>query len=392
MLLHIFFFVGGGGVERVAVDGVVDSCVVEITVVEIKDARWSFLSGPFAVNNELSPLTVQLVGKDKLIKPESVAFDSTGAMFTGTEDGNIWRASVSETGPDNDNDNQLEVWAYVGGRPLGMVFDGENNLLVTDPFKGLLRVDRRSRLVEILCSRVDEDSSRVSYADGVDVGSDGTIYFTDSTALWPTIDVRGRMDIWSPVTEEFLSGHGTGRLIAVDPIGKKSRVLLSSLYFPNGVAVSQDGSFVLVAESFRFRVRRYWLRGDRAGESDIFIDALPGTPDNISTSKDGTFWLAILSPIPPTIGPLFALPRIRQILVDFPTLASQVKPLSHGHLVQLSPNGDVLQSLQDAKGHLIHHVTGVVNHNNRLYITSLHNNFVATYDLPTHQHTSERSR
>lgn len=42
------------------------------------------------------------------------------------------------------------------------------------------------------------------------------------------------------------------------------------------------------------RVLRKWLKGPRQGETDVFIDALPGFPDGISRSADGNFWLCIV--------------------------------------------------------------------------------------------------
>ena len=44
----------------------------------------------------------------------------------------------------------------------------------------------------------------------------------------------------------------------------------------------------------RFRCRRYWLKGDRAGILDAFIENLPGGPDNINLAPDGSFWIALI--------------------------------------------------------------------------------------------------
>jgi hypothetical protein len=40
--------------------------------------------------------------------------------------------------------------------------------------------------------------------------------------------------------------------------------------------MAPDGSFVAVVETFRFQIRRYWLKGARAGTSDIVISEMPG--------------------------------------------------------------------------------------------------------------------
>ena len=39
-----------------------------------------------------------------------------------------------------------------------------------------------------------------------------------------------------------------------------------------------------------------WLTSDRAGEDDVFIDNLPGFPDNINPGLDGRVWVGLVSP------------------------------------------------------------------------------------------------
>lgn len=40
-------------------------------------------------------------------------------------------------------------------------------------------------------------------------------------------------------------------------------------------------------------VSRYYLDGPRAGTTDVFADNLRGTPDNISPSSSGGYWIGI---------------------------------------------------------------------------------------------------
>jgi sugar lactone lactonase YvrE len=46
-------------------------------------------------------------------------------------------------------------------------------------------------------------------------------------------------------------------------------------------------------ESSKARVKRHWLAGPRKGETDIFIENLPGVPDGISSNGEDLFWLAL---------------------------------------------------------------------------------------------------
>ena len=73
-----------------------------------------------------------------------------------------------------------------------------------------------------------------------------------------------------------------------DPKTKQTTVLLKGLHFANGVQLSKNEDFVIVAETCQSKVVRYYLKGEKKGQSDVFIDGLPGFPDNIrSDGKDG---------------------------------------------------------------------------------------------------------
>lgn len=39
---------------------------------------------------------------------------------------------------------------------------------------------------------------------------------------------------------------------------------------------------------------RHWLKGINNGKTDIFIENLPGGPDNINLAPDGSFWIALV--------------------------------------------------------------------------------------------------
>lgn len=89
-----------------------------------------------------------------------------------------------------------------------------------------------------------------------------------------------------------LTGDSTGRLLKYDPIKKNVIVLKHSIPFPNGVALSDDNTFLVYAETGSCRIIKYWLRGPMAGSTAVFAD-LPGYPDNIRRNSRGEFWVAI---------------------------------------------------------------------------------------------------
>lgn len=64
---------------------------------------------------------------------------------------------------------------------------------------------------------------------------------------------------------------------------------MQNLGFPNGVKLSDDESFILVAETLTLRIMKYHLKGPKTGQKETFIDGLPGLPDNIQSDGQGGF-------------------------------------------------------------------------------------------------------
>jgi len=101
-------------------------------------------------------------------------------------------------------------------------------------------------------------------------------------------------------------------------------VLLKDIHFANGVQLSKDESFVLVSEACRFRIWKYYLKGKKAGQSEIFIDGLPGPADNIRSDERGGFLVGIniqrTAEHPSAIDRLSNLPLLRKFILRITTV------------------------------------------------------------------------
>lgn len=128
---------------------------------------------------------------------------------------------------------------------------------------------------------------------------------------------------------------------------RQTSVLLDGLAYANGVALSADESWVAVVETSLARVQRHWLRGPRAGQTEVLVDRLPGLPDGISRSPDGGFWVGLvvpLSPLPKLFGPYRPA---RQLLSH---LISRLYPLLSkrwGAVLKLDAEGRPVRALFD---------------------------------------------
>ncbi|EFA07693.2 adipocyte plasma membrane-associated protein Hemomucin [Tribolium castaneum] len=190
------------------------------------------------------------------------------------------------------------------GRPLGMAFDKNGVLFVADSYYGVFKVDVKTGKKERLVAFDEQiDGRNVTLPNSVAVASNGDIFWTDSSTEFDLQD--GVFD---------LLADGSGRLIHYDSKTKKNKVLISDLHFANGVVLSDDEEFVLVGETVRSRIHRYYLKGPKKGTHDIFIEGLPGLVDNLKHDGKGGFI------VPLVVAVDNEHPLLTQIMGPFPLL------------------------------------------------------------------------
>ncbi|XP_074279638.1 protein STRICTOSIDINE SYNTHASE-LIKE 10-like [Silene latifolia] len=226
-----------------------------------------------------------------MIGPESIAFDCKGeGPYAGISDGRIikWEGrgwtEFAITNPyrprlcDGLDNSRIEQFC---GRPLGLKFDMRTcDLYIADSSMGLMRVGSRGGVATSVSTGVAGVPFRFLNALDIDSNS-GAVYFTDTSTKyhrWEYVQAMKNLD-------------RTGRLLKYDPKTKDVTVLLDGLAFANGVALSENKDFVLVAETTASQIKRFWLTGPKAGSSEIFAK-LTGKPDNINRNNKGEFWVA----------------------------------------------------------------------------------------------------
>ncbi|XP_061963880.1 protein STRICTOSIDINE SYNTHASE-LIKE 2-like isoform X3 [Populus nigra] len=321
------------------------------------------------------------------IGPESFAFHPLArGPYAGISDGRVvkWEeherrwinfsfASQERDGCGGPRDHQHTE--HICGRPLGLCFDeSHGDLYIADAYMGLLRVGTQGGLATKIVTHAQGIPLR--FTNGLDIDqSSGAIYFTDSSSQYQ------RRQYLSVV----LSGDKSGRLMKYDPVNKQVRVLLSNLTFPNGVALSKDGNFILLAETTRCRILRYWIKTSKAGTVEVFAQ-LQGFPDNIKRSPRGGYWVGINSRREKLSELLFSYPWIGNVLLKLPLdIAMLQSTLSKyrgsGLAVRLSENGDILEVFEDDDGDGLKSISEVMEKDGRLWIGSIALPFAGRYRI-----------
>ncbi|OMO55727.1 AMP-dependent synthetase/ligase [Corchorus capsularis] len=298
----------------------------------------------------------EFLGVGKLQGPEDIAYDRREEIiYTGCEDGWIKRVWL-KLKDSATNHTLVEDWVNTRGRPLGIVLGPNNEVIVADSYKGLLNISREGE-VELLTD--EAEGLKFKLTDGVDVAEDGMIYFTDASSKYNVAEAG----------TDIMEGRPNGRLLSFDPFSKRTQVLLSHLYFANGVAISPHQDFLVFCETAMRRCRKYYFQGKKKGSVEKFIDNLPGMPDNIRYDGEGHFWIALITENTIFWDAAFKYPMVRKVAIIIERMIGRrVSMEKNSGVLAVDLEGKAVAQYQDVHLSLI---TGGIKINNYLYCGSL---------------------
>ncbi|KAE9463336.1 hypothetical protein C3L33_04763, partial [Rhododendron williamsianum] len=253
--------------------------------------------------------------------PESMAFDPLGhGPYTGVADGRVlfWNGDGwSELCDPKPSPLSYLKNEHICGRPLGLRFDKRTG--------DLYIADAYFGLMKVgpqggLATLLTNEAEGVPlrFTNDLDVDDEGNIYFTDSSTKFQR---RNFMQL-------VFSGEDSGRVLKYNPETKETTVLVRNVQFPNGVSLSKDGSFFVFAEGCRGRK------------------------------------LLLKLPISAKVHYLL-----------------QLGGRLHAVVIKYSPEGKLLQILEDSGGKVVKAVSEVEEKDGKLWMGSVLMPFVAVYQL-----------
>jgi ribose transport system permease protein len=311
----------------------------------------------------------RLIGSGQIDGPEDVLLDRDDNLYCGTRDGRIMRF----TGPDH---TEVGVLAKIGGRPLGLAFDADGRIVVCVAGMGLVRVTLKGD-AELLTDQTErsffsiQDDTAIRMADDLDIGPDGTIYFTDATKRYDIAE-------WGL---DLLEARPNGRLLSFEPKSRTTKTVCDNLIFPNGVCLTHDGRHLLVASTWTCSILIFDLRNLSVGPR-IFVRGLPGYPDNINRASDGGYWIALAGMRNPVMDVAMTMPRLRR------RMAKRVPPtnwlfgnLNIGGVLKIDGAGKVVDALWDKPDGPLYMITSMREHKGALYLGGVTNNKIGRLAL-----------
>ncbi|CAI9113416.1 OLC1v1014013C2 [Oldenlandia corymbosa var. corymbosa] len=276
-------------------------------------------------------------------------------MYTGTIDGRIlkynkFRGTFEDfayTSPDRTNaycDGTTDIGrSHICGFPKTFSTDKiTGKIYVIDSNLGLSEVGFSGGLATTLVP--SRDGVPYHLLLGVDAATNRKVYFTDGSSIYGLKDLN----------VSVVTGDSSGKLLEYDTRTKVVTELLTGLAGPAGVVSDPVASYLLVSEFTGKRIRKYYIKGPKAGTSEVILTFL-GNPDVITRIKgEENFWVA----------------------VNNPSSEIPVVPLA----IKFSSAGEVLAMLQ-LVGEFKQRITIVFQQGNQLFVAGLNVTYIVKYNL-----------
>ncbi|MEA2522870.1 MAG: gluconolactonase [Thermomicrobiales bacterium] len=200
--------------------------------------------------------------------PEGPAFDRDGNLFFV----NWLASSIVKLTPDG----QASEFFNTGGIPAGLAFHPDGSLYVADEgdqIHGIMRITPHGEGSIVVN---EYQGSPLNGANDLVFDPNGVLYFSDPWGSAADNPVGG-----------FYRLFPDGTLEQID----------TGLAFPNGVALTADGTAVILAETYRNRLLRYPIRPDGSiGPREHWADThLPPGPDGMAFDANGDLYVAHFS-------------------------------------------------------------------------------------------------
>lgn len=197
-----------------------------------------------------------------IVSPEGPAVDQTGRVYLVSR----WTGRVLAVAPTGEVTEVVQT----GGKPQAVACGPDGRLWLADAKNFAIYEMSPTGSLTIVANEVA----------GIPFYGPNDLVVTDDLVIY--------------VTDPGLDMHQPGRVLRVDLQTGQTTVLVDGLLFPNGITITGDGRYLVVAESSRHRVLRYELlaSGQRLGPAEIVIEFPDHYPDGMAYDSAGNLLVA----------------------------------------------------------------------------------------------------
>lgn len=329
--------------------------------------------------------SIEKIGLGVLNGPESMVWDQAGNLYTSIADGTVRK--VDKTTGD------ITIYAYsvpglsaedrakcgtsvlhepLCGRPLGLQFDSQENLWIADAYKGILKVPRSNPSnVQVIVNQFNGVPFKMPNSLYL-TNDEKTLYFTDTSQQYT------RMQFVAIV----VANKPDGRLFKLDLQTGALTVEIDDLRFANGVAVGKNEEFLAVNECSARKIRKYYLKGKKAGKNEVMVDDIGGYNDNIRPDGDGNFYVGLFSHTSEEMSAILDYPKLQALTIQYiPPLDTLSMIENAGIVKKIDSKGRVIDTIESADASVWARTAEADVHDGYLYLGSVLNNHIGRVKL-----------
>ncbi|MFT5820655.1 MAG: sugar lactone lactonase YvrE [Crocinitomix sp.] len=322
--------------------------------------------GTTQLNEKL--LTSEKIQIDGWFGPEDILFDSIGNMYTGVHNEDFSDGRILKI----DSSGDVEEFYNSGSWVAGLHFDNTGNLIALSHKQGLISISPTKEITVLAAT--DENGNPFLIPNGLDIADNGIIYFTNTSEVSAYNIKYGRKVI--------MEMKPLGGLFSYNPATKKVKTLIDGAYFGNGVVISKDQDYLLMVETTKYRVLKYWLSGEKEGGTEVFIDNLHGFPNGISIRENGSYWLGFSTKRNEALDKIHPKTGMKKFVYGLPEFM-QPKAELFGMVMNISTEGEIIETLYDTEGAILSEAGAVKEYNGYLYIGGDVLPYIGKYKLDT---------
>lgn len=169
----------------------------------------------------------------------------------------------------------------------------------------------------------DANSRPLKFCNDFDISSDGKRFYVSEPFSYPGASMG------AGAFREAVTLGRNGRLWKLDTETQSVSLVAQNYTFIDGVLLEENDAgieeSVLISETVKFRILRFELEGEKAGQDEIVWEALPGMPDAIERDAAGVIWVGLIKERSPFITWLHANPWLKPFVLR---LSPEAIPLS----------------------------------------------------------------
>ena len=219
-----------------------------------------------------------------IVAPEGPASDRQDNVYLVSR----WTGRVLKV----DASGQVSDVVHTGGKPQSVAFLQSGDLLLADAENHALQRITPEGVLTTVADTVE--GQHFLGPNDLVVGDGRVVYMTDPG----------------------LNFAEPGRILRIEIDSGRTSILSNGHHFPNGITITADGRYLMIAESVTHRVLRFELLegGGRLGQVEVFYQFPDHHPDGIAFDAKGNLLVTLCGS-----GRLAVVSPQRRIIASIPT-------------------------------------------------------------------------